>query len=212
MQLNPTAIINKTKQAKQRERTHNVNQYRVEWKHGATAEMNYFLNNLSLTYIRSGRAWAYTFWKQSLYTSPNLEEAMSRISLSQPEGSILGYVHVGSFQHPLIYPVKHIESFQEQPNTPKTNCAILNHANSFPEEGIDSHKICAMHMVSPSASSAVPERILTRRLQHNICSSCTYKAGLLEIHSIYAGPFHKIEVNLWMAPWVETAACHVVQY
>lgn len=37
-----------------------------------------------------------------------LEESMSCISLSQPERSTFGYVHVGGFHHTLIDPVKHM--------------------------------------------------------------------------------------------------------
>lgn len=46
------------------------------------------------------------FWKRGFYCSINLEEAMSSVSLSEPKGSILGYVHVGRFHHPLIDPEK----------------------------------------------------------------------------------------------------------
>lgn len=36
----------------------------------------------------------------------NLEEAMSSVSLSEPERSILRYVHVRGLHHPLIDPAK----------------------------------------------------------------------------------------------------------
>lgn len=40
----------------------------------------------------------------------HLEEAMGSVSLSEPEGSILRYVHVRGFHDPLIDPAKEIHN------------------------------------------------------------------------------------------------------
>lgn len=91
----------------------------------------------------------------------NLEEAMSSISLSEPERSFLRYVHVWGLHHPLIDPAKTnsalvilvtgvFTNLEEKKNIfPCTEgLALLNPSvTSYPEVGIDSRMLSTMHMV-----------------------------------------------------------------
>lgn len=79
------------------------------------------LNHLS--HIRTS---TFTYWEESLYASADLEEAMSSVSLSEPEGSILRYVHVRGFHHPLIDPAKQIQTGYKNPYRLQVRLKISN--------------------------------------------------------------------------------------
>lgn len=101
MQLNPTAIINKTKQTRQRGRRYsNKPRLRPGRKAGATVDTRY-LAFATLNHFTSQQDWHQ--WQE---VCAYLEEAMSSVSLSKPERSILRYVHVRGLHHPLIDPAK----------------------------------------------------------------------------------------------------------
>lgn len=114
------------------------------------------------------------------YTRTNLKEAVSGVSLPEPEGSILRYVHVGGLHHPLIDPVK-----QTQTAISKGSVIPLFHflpyagglgplspsVNSFPQVCTENHMLSVINKLSLSASFIVPLEGLQTQIASPLCKA-----------------------------------------